>query len=290
MNDSPTPKPRLWSRRTLLRRAAWGGGATLGVGAVGTAFNERFHPRVRRVTVTLPTLPLALQGFTICQLSDLHLGPHVRVEYLRRCVEMAKSLKADLVALTGDYLSGYDPRDIHACGTPLEGLQARHGVYAVLGNHDYWCGDPEAVSASLRSAGAEVLVNRAVRITTQGTEWWLSGLDDLWGGKPDLDRTVQDVPAGAFNLLLCHAPDFADQAAKRAVPLQLSGHSHGGQVRAPGIGAFILPKYGRRYPAGLQRVQGAATQVYTNVGVGVIFPPIRLNCPPEITLLTLSRA
>lgn len=289
MSGTPSTARARPSRRTVLRRAAWGGGVALGLGGLGNAFNERHHPQVRRVTVHLPALPPALQGFTICQLSDLHLGPLVRAGYLRRCVETAMTLNADLVALTGDYLSGYDRRDIVGCGTPLTGLRARHGVYAVLGNHDYWSGDPEAVTDALRRAGAEVLVNRSARLNSRGVDCWLSGVDDVWGGKPDLDRAVQDVPAGAFNLLLCHAPDFADQAAKRGVPLQLSGHSHGGQVRVPGAGALILPQYGRRYPAGLQRVAGASTQVYTSVGLGVIFPPIRLNCPPEITLLTLSR-
>jgi predicted MPP superfamily phosphohydrolase len=172
----------------------------------------------------------------------------------------------------------------------LAGLRARHGVYAVLGNHDYWCGDPEAVTDSLKRAGVQVLVNRSARLSTRGVEWSLAGVDDVWGGKPDLDKALQDLPPNSFHLLLCHAPDFADKAAERGVPLQLSGHSHGGQVRVPGVGALVLPKYGRRYASGLQRLAAGTTQVYTNVGLGVIFPPLRVNCPPEITLLTLTRA
>ena len=113
-------------------------------------------------------------------------------------------------------------------------------------------------------------------------------LADVWGRKPDLEAALAGVPKGAFRLLLCHEPDYADIAAARRIPLQLSGHSHGGQVRLPLLGAPILPYLGRKYPIGLQRA-GTSTLVYTNVGVGTIAPPVRFNCRPEVTQLTLRR-
>jgi predicted MPP superfamily phosphohydrolase len=122
------------------------------------------------------------------------------------------------------------------------------------------------------------------------TPWWLCGIDDIWEGRPDLDRALADVPDEMFKILLCHEPDFADEAAKSGIPLQLSGHSHGGQVRLPGVGPVRLPIYAWKYPYGLQAVGTSGTQVYTTAGVGVTFPPIRVNCRPEVAIIRLTRA
>jgi predicted MPP superfamily phosphohydrolase len=166
-----------------------------------------------------------------------------------------------------------------------------------LGNHDYWTGATKALSALLRRASIELLVNRAVPVRDRGETLWLGGLDDMWAGKADLVATFRRVPLGAFRVLLCHEPDFADHAARTGLPLQLSGHSHGGQMIIPFIGPFpyVLPLYGRKYPLGLQRVTRGETLVYTNVGLGLLalphpFPEFRINCPPEVTQMTLRRA
>jgi uncharacterized protein len=135
-----------------------------------------------------------------------------------------------------------------------------------------------------------MLTNRSARISTRGVDWWLCGVDDIWSGKPDLGAALRDVPGGAFRVLLAHEPDFADEAARHGVPLQLSGHTHGGQVLLPGRKPLVTPEHGRKYTVGLQRAAGSDTWVYTNVGLGVTGIPIRINCPPEITLLTLERA
>jgi predicted MPP superfamily phosphohydrolase len=129
-----------------------------------------------------------------------------------------------------------------------------------------------------------------VPIRVRGTEWYLCGTDDARARRYDLEATLRGVPAGAFRVLLCHEPDMADEAAKRGIPLQLSGHSHGGQVALPRLGPLILPRLGRRYPRGLEQVPGSRTKVFTSLGVGVVGPPIRLGCPPEVALLTLTRA
>ena len=283
--NSAAPSP---SRRRFLRRSLLGGAGVFGAGMTYQAFSERHSLRVYRVTVALSHLPAALEGFTICQLSDLHRGILVSEEFLRRAAILATSLRPDLTVVTGDFL------DLHAryapsCASALSALQARYGVFGVLGNHDYWTKDPDRVSETLAGAGVRMLTNRSARILVPGADWWLCGVDDPWGGEPDLDAALQDVPQDAFKILLCHAPDFVEKAARRGIPLQLSGHTHGGQVLLPGRHPLVTPKYGHRYPVGLQRVTGTSTQVYTNVGVGVIFPPIRINCPPEVTLMTLTR-
>ncbi|MCC6442820.1 MAG: metallophosphoesterase [Armatimonadetes bacterium] len=169
-------------------------------------------------------------------------------------------------------------------------LRACYGVYGVYGNHDHWSGDIAGVIAGLRPSGMTLLVNQAVKIKANDYEWWLCGRDDSWAGRPDLPKTLADMPEGAFKILLCHEPDFADTAAKYDIGLQLSGHSHGGQVSLPLTGPIILPPHGRKYPVGLQQVGDTGSWVYTSRGIGVSFPPVRLNCRPEITLLTLSRA
>ena len=133
------------------------------------------------------------------------------------------------------------------------------------------------------------MVNASVRMETGDEAWWLCGVDDVWSGDPDLAAALTGVPETSFKILLCHEPDFADSAARKSISLQLSGHSHGGQVRLPLVGAPILPYLGRKYPIGLQAVEGSNLRVYTNVGLGVIFPPVRFNCWPEVTHLTLTR-
>jgi len=279
---------RRFTRRGLLRWLVRGGALALGGSTLLSLFGERHWPRVYRVTVPLPGLPAPLDGFTICQLSDLHRGPIVSEEFLRKAADLAASLKPDLVALTGDYVStsaGYAP----SCAQALSSLKAPYGVYAVLGNHEYWT-RPETVTAALQAIGVRVLVNRSVCLRVRGVPLWLCGLDDVWSGSPDLEATLRGVPTGDLRILLCHEPDFADEAAARGIPLQLSGHTHGGQVVLPLTGPPVLPPYGRKYPAGLRRVPGSSTLVYTNVGLGVVMPAFRFHCRPEVSLLTLRSA
>jgi len=292
MNQSEAAIPnerqplRLLSRRTLLRQSAWGMTALLGGGGALSVYGERHWPRVVRVTISPDGLPPALDGYTICQLSDLHRGLLVSEDFIRKAVGVANSLRPDLTVVTGDFVSDR-ARFARSCGAALSGLQARQGVFGVLGNHDYWNEDPEAVSATLQRSGIQLLTNRSVALQHRGITWSLCGVDDWWAGKPDLDAALADVREGAFKVLLCHEPDPADEAALRGIPLQLSGHTHGGQVLLPGRRPLVTPDFGHKYPVGLQRVKGSATQVYTNTGLGVIFPPIRINCPPEVTLITL---
>jgi len=284
----PSEGVRRAARRRFLKRAALVTAGLLGGGAVWSLETETRGLVVRRVAVRLPDLPAALDGFTIGQLSDLHAGVLVCEERIRGAAEMAVSLRPDLIALTGDYVWG-GAGNAETCARALSILEAPHGVYGVLGNHDYWTGDVARVTGALTGVGVKMLINDSARLDVAGTAWWLCGVDDVWSGKPDLERFSTAVPEQAFRLLLCHEPDYADTAAEHGIPLQLSGHSHGGQVRLPLLGAPVLPYLGRKYPIGLQRAE-ASTLVYTNVGVGVTAPPVRLNCRPEVTHLTLRRA
>lgn len=261
----------------------------LGTGSYLSAFGERQHPVVVRTRIPIPGLPADLDGFKICQISDLHRGRWVPEAFLRRAMGTVSSLKPDLVAITGDFVS-YTWRNAESCAAVLSDLEAPYGVYGVLGNHDHSSGDPARVIGAIEDAGVRVLVNQAAPLTLGSADWWLCGVDDTRRGAPDLDQSLAGVPAHAFRILLCHEPDFADRAVDRGFALQLSGHSHGGQIVLPGDLRPILPPEARRYPYGLRRVAGSKMQVYTNAGLGVIGIPIRWNCHPEITLHTLTRA
>ncbi len=284
------------SRRTFLRSLIGVSSVTAAAGLAAEALGEPYQIRVRRVSVPLPTLPAALDGLTIGQLSDLHRGPYVSEEHIRRAAEIAASLQPDVMVLTGDFVS-VSAQYATSCMDALAALRAHRGLFAVLGNHDYWTGEIGVIRHAIERRGVEVLMNRSVRLHRGGIDWWLCGVDDVWSGRPDLGAALSRVPREDFRVLLCHEPDFADTASRAGIPLQLSGHSHGGQVVVPGIGPIVLPPYGEKYPIGLQRVRGSRTFVYTNVGVGLIaweLGPmalaVRWNCPPEVTLLTLRRA
>ncbi|RPI52439.1 MAG: metallophosphoesterase [Chloroflexi bacterium] len=278
------------SRRRFL---SWTLGACLAAGAAASAtagYALALEPAwllVKRVSVLLPGLPPALDSLAIAHLTDLHWGVYTGLREVRAAVEAANALQPDLVVLTGDYVLG-SATYAELCAAELAALRAPLGVHAVPGNHDYWT-DIATVSGALAAAGLPLLRNEARRLEVGTTPLWLAGLDDVYEGHDDLDTALAPVPQGEPVLLLVHEPDFAARAALApwSILLQLSGHSHGGQVRLPLVGRPILPWLGRIYPAGLQAVPGAALQVYTNCGVGVVEPPVRFNCRPEVALLTL---
>jgi predicted MPP superfamily phosphohydrolase len=275
-----------------------GSTATVGLSALGGAgYSTLVEPSwlaVKRVDVPLPGLPVNLDGFTIAQLSDLHRGPWVTQEDIAQAVELALRQDANLVVLTGDYVSRsaqYAP----SCAEALSPLAAsgeesppRFGgagggnVLACLGNHDHWT-DAVAVAGALTDAGITVLRN-AAREVADGL--WVAAVDDVWEEHADLEKALEGIPAAAAVVLLAHEPDYADEAAADGrVSLQLSGHSHGGQVRLPLVGPPVLPHLAHKYHAGLYQVSGM--WLYVNRGVGLITPPVRFNCRPEVTLLTL---
>jgi predicted MPP superfamily phosphohydrolase len=173
-------------------------------------------------------------------------------------------------------------RAIEPCAQLLGQIRARFGILAILGNHDVST-DPAHITAVLQAHGVSVLRNRSVSLERDGERLWLAGVDDVLAGTPDLKLTLRTIPRGEPVVLLAHEPDYADYVAD--VDLQLSGHSHGGQIRIPLVGAPVLPSMGRKYPWGLRRI-GPLT-LYTNVGIGTIWIPMRFNCPPEVTLVTL---
>ncbi len=281
------------SRRKFLYTGAIAAAGVAVTGAWG--FSEHNHPQVTRLEIPLTRLPQAFDGFSIAQLSDFHYEHHISVTPIRKAVEMANGLHPDLIVLTGDFvtvpvlegLSGNVRRFAEAaepCARLLQDLRAPMGRFGVLGNHDGGS-DPARVTRALHDHGMPVLTNRAVPLERGKDRIWLAGIDDVLEGRPDVAQALANIPAAELTILLAHEPDFADEASLTPVDLQLSGHSHGGQVWIPGIGAPWLPPLARRYPRGLYKVRDLT--LYTNFGLGTIHAPIRINCPPEITFITL---
>lgn len=254
-------------------------------GGVGyTVLVEPHWLALERVDVPLSGLSAELDGFTIAQLSDLHRGPEVTQKDIARAAKLALQQEADLIVLTGDYVSGsaeYAP----SCAETLSALTVSGDVLACLGNHDHWT-NAGTVAGALADAGLTVLRNAAREVAD---ELWVAAVDDVWERHADLEQALEGVPSGTTIVLLAHEPDYVDEvAADGRVSLQISGHSHGGQVRLPFAGPPLLPHLARKYYAGRYRVGGM--WLYVNRGVGLIAPAVRFNCRPEVTLLTIRSA
>ncbi len=276
------------SRRRFLRLAAAAGVELAAVGGLGSyaLWGEPGWVQLERVTVEIPALPAGLSGLRIAQLSDLHAGPDLPQERLERAIQTLADLAPDLLVTTGDWVI-QDARDAVLASQAVVQVDPPLGNYTILGNHDHWT-DAEIVASAVESAGLTLLRNSHVPIPAGGETLWLAGLDDIWEQQHDLDQALAGIPAGAPVVLLAREPDYADTVARDGrVALQLSGHSHGGQVRLPLVGAPIRPYLGEKYVSGLYSLENGL-QLYTNRGLGLIRPPVRLNCRPEITLITLN--
>ncbi len=270
---------------------------TLGIGADGLII-EPNRPQLIRIDLPLARLPAAFDGFTIVQLSDFHYDDHFSVIPLKKSIEIVNALHPDIIVLTGDFVTVplfskhfsdamLAARSAEPCARLLRELRSKSGTFAVLGNHDV-SSDHAWVTKIIERQGIPVLRNSSLPINKDGARIWVAGVDDVLEGKPDVAATLRLVPAEELVILLAHEPDFANLVARHPIDLQLSGHSHGGQIWFPLLGAPWLPPMGRKYPRGMYRI-GALT-LYTNIGLGTIRIPARLNCSPEITFFTLRSA
>src|SRR5215472_2905720 len=221
---------------------------------------------VERKQIRLPRLPNAFDGFRIVLLTDLHLHPFTTTDLIRRTVEISNALKPDLVLLGGDFVCDFAEAAFELAPI-LERLNAKHGLFAVLGNHDHHRG-ARIVLDGLRRASIRVLMNEGVRLTVGEGSIFLAGIDSVSVGQPNPRAAFSARKNEAVSLALVHEPDYFDQLSRLVqVDLQLSGHTHGGQVRVPGLGAIVRPMWGRTYVEGLYRV--GSGQVYTSRGIGM---------------------
>ena len=278
------------TRRRFIQLA--GAAAVTGAAGLGYSLLEPAWVDVEEVTLELPGLAQRLAGLRIAQISDIHLSRFTSASELLAAVRRVNGLQPDLVTLTGDFV-GHEARYAAGLIEPLRMLEPP--AYAVYGNHDLWT-DRDAVGAALGETPVVLLVNQNAEAAPGLI---IAGVDDAWSGDPRPQLALAGVPLDYTNVLLCHEPDYINNIRKEEAPvaLQLSGHSHGGQVRLPttrpdgdGVAtrAPLLPHMATQYPIGHYHVGGY--QLYTNRGLGVWPLPFRFNCRPEITLLTLQPA
>lgn len=264
------------------------GGASPAFAASTEMVSRKRSPRVTRVTVELPHLPEAMDGFRIAQISDLHLEPFTTAEEIQSTIDVCNALAPDLVAMTGDFVTN-TARPAGLLAELLMQLQPPCGVFACLGNHDFWC-DAPAVEKALKERGIGVLRDEMRRIHTAGGVLQVAGMDSRYIGEPKLKRTLSEWKPKQPLVMLMHEPDVADDLAAAGVEtLQLSGHTHGGQIRLMGLppfrARFRRARWGFKYIAGRYTV--GPVQLYVNRGIGCVGLPLRVFCPPEVTEITL---
>jgi uncharacterized protein len=242
---------------------------------------------VSRHTIRLKNLPRAFEGLTAVHLTDIHHSKYVSFNAVYRMVTLANRQWPDFVFLTGDYVT-WSRKYIEPMAQALRHLRARHGVYAVLGNHDLRV-DGEAVTLALRGADVEVLRNASSRVEHRGESLWLAGVDEYSYGQSDLSKALQGVPANAPRILLAHNPEIIALAAEHQVDFVAAGHTHGGQVKLPGLKKL---KSITQASQGLLEgfVSAGRTQMYISRGLGKVVVPLRIKCPAEIPVYTFRNS
>jgi uncharacterized protein len=281
---------RIRSRRNFYRNIIQGIIALLLFVAALLGYGLYIEPNwfeVKEVSLNLPHLSPAFDGYKVVQLSDIHADRYFRISNLDTIAKKINDQHPDLVVLTGDYVSkGRVKEAVGAIATSFRQIEAQDGILAVLGNHDYWA-KAQDVTRELTRYQIKLLKNQLVTIDRGAEQLSIGGVDDVWAGKPDLKAVLKELGNKQGAILLAHEPDFADiAAASHQFDLELSGHSHGAQVRVP-FSNVVLPHLGRKYPHGQYQVLDMIQ--YTNRGIGLGGIPVRFNCRPEITSFVLHR-
>lgn len=271
------------------------GAIDLGLLAIGgAAWGLLIEPgsvRVENVHVKLPRLTPGFFGMRLAQISDIHMGGWMTSKRLEHVVELVTHQRPDILLLTGDFLIGHDfnsntETNLQEIIDILLPLTNSIPSFGILGNHDYWT-NVNAVSEMLKLCNVKELTNSVFTLERGNETLHICGVDDIWEGDVRLDKVIGELSDNSSAILLAHEPDFADiSSATNRFDLQVSGHSHGGQIVFPFFGPPILPYLGQKYPSGLYQV--ANMLQYTNRGIGMARLPVRINCPPEITIFHLE--
>lgn len=248
------------------------------------AMDEANSLSLENIEIPFRRLPDALDGFKIVQLTDTHHSPFTNLDHIKRAIKIANRLKPDIFFLTGDYVS-HEPEYISPVAEALAELKAEYGIYACMGNHDHWT-DGDLVVEEFRKKNIPMLVNDGIRLKLRGEDVWICGVDDYMVGKTDLPAALDGSTEDEFKILLAHNPIIFRQAVRAGVDLTLSGHTHGGQVRLRETSRRLLRR--RKLSSGLHSRRDS--QIYISRGIGTVVLPIRYQCPPEISLLTLRSA
>jgi uncharacterized protein len=251
-----------------------------------SVYSHKIEPiwfEINQIDLALPKLDRAFNGYRIVQISDLHAGDGIDRAHLEKVVAAVNDQNPDLVVITGDHVSRKPRQHVELLDT-LAKLHPRDRTISVLGNHDVY-NDPEPIRKAIQQAGVTLLENTVYTIERGGAKLHIAGVGDVFAQQARLAEVLAQLPATGAAIMLAHEPDFADEAAATGrFGLQLSGHSHGGQIRLPFYDGY-LPEFARNYPLGRYQV-GQMIQ-YTNKGIGTIKIYARFNCRPEISVFNL---
>ncbi|QWU15286.1 hypothetical protein SAMN04487895_10852 [Paenibacillus sophorae] len=276
------------TRRQFLARGA---AALIGAGLLTGGYSWKGEPswlEINNLTLEWKELPASFSGLKLVHFSDVHLGFNKDAGDVKRLIRHIREAEPDLICFSGDIVDSY-PEDLEDSVPLFAGLTAPMGKFAVLGNHDYK--HAEQLVGLLEAAGFKVLRNGHVLIRRGDESIAVAGMEDylINSPGPDPKAAMGGIPPGTFTVLLMHEPDYADFVQEYSIQLQLSGHSHGGQIRIPFMGAPFVPDGSVKYISGLYTVGNQRMKLYVNRGFGETYMPFRFMCRPELTVFTLRR-
>lgn len=280
------------NRRSFLKRILGSAVALIGVGS-GTFYYARdIEPATLQITkefITSQNIPIPFNDFKIIQFSDTHIGFHYSFSQLKELVKTINNQNPDVIVFTGDLID--EPQTFRSTQQLIEILQqlrAKHGKFWIYGNHDHGGYGTDMIKDIMEGAGFELLINSHAKVELENESITLAGVDDLILGSPDLQLALSNSPQEQFTILLAHEPDYADTAINYHVDVQLSGHSHGGQVRFPFVGHLYTPIYAENYIQGKYELNDGDFMLYVNRGIGTTRLPFRFLCKPELHIFTLQ--
>lgn len=284
----PALEPKL-SRRSFIKTGILAFIGLSGAGTVSYSYLSRLDIEINKIKITSPRIPPSFKEKKIVHISDLHFGFFLHIPELTEIAARIKQMNPDMICFTGDLIDHEFTRSqATEVAKILRGLTAELGKFAILGNHDYW-GNVALVQTCLQESGFTLLKNDVTEIKWEDDYIYLSGIDDVLAGTPDMEPVDQRMQThkDIFHIALVHEPDYANEMAYHDVDLQLSGHSHGGQIALPLIGPILTPQGSKKYTTGLYKINDRLT-LYTNRGLGTTILPLRFFCKPELTLIELG--
>ncbi|MFD1849208.1 metallophosphoesterase [Oceanobacillus bengalensis] len=281
------------NRRSFIKRSLWSILTVIGAGSGGYYYARNIEPsllQIKKETIASSKIPSSFDGFKIIQFSDTHIGFHYTIEQLKDLVHQINMQDPDMVVFTGDLIDApnqyHQYADVHSA---LLKINANYGKYWIYGNHDHGGYGTEIIKELMQQSQFTLLQNNHAIIEKNVDRIIIAGIDDVILGNPDLNKTLYQTNSDLFTILLAHEPDFAETTRLYPVNIQLSGHSHGGQVRFPFLGHLYTPAYAEKY------VQGKYTfdnenefTLYVNSGIGTTRLPYRFLCNPEFHVYTLK--